>query len=637
MSFLKSQPIVYFASLGNRFFVFRCFLGACYIISVGMQEEKHSESDLSALQIYLNCLFVCAIKKIWPRAKFGLCQTMEQGFSCDVDTGDARISEKDFPQIEAAIRQAIDGRDINFYSKTRDDALVWVRENGQDYLAEFLETSSNLADVCFAESAGIETPVIREESFRHPAEALRESVNPHFKITGIGGAYWLNQADRPQLQRLQVAVFSTAGDLSSYLEELEAQSESDHRQIGRERDLFAFSDLVGSGLPLLPESGAVIRRQLENLVIEEENKRGYTQVRTPDLAQLSLYEATGHYPHYKSSMYAPLDIDGRQFMLRPMTCPHHFEIYKRRPHSFRELPVRLAELANLYRYEQSGELSGLLRVRAFTLSDAHIICRPDQAPAEIKAALQFIEDVASILGLQKYKDYSYRLSLGKRDDEEKYFKDDQAWDRAEDELRTVLHDRGDKFVEAEDEAAFYGPKIDIQMRNRSGREETAFTVQYDFVMPKRLNLTYVNSENTESEVVVIHHSIIGSIERCMAFIIEFYGGKFPVWLSPCQLKILTVGTDEALLDYAHDLHRQAIDRQIRAKLDDSQESVGKKIRQSQLEAAPYTLVVGDREMAQGRFEVRVRSDLKQPGLKEGQAYSFDEIMTTIQAEAADRS
>ncbi|MYB40153.1 threonine--tRNA ligase [Candidatus Saccharibacteria bacterium] len=602
-----------------------------------MREEKHPQPDLSALRIYLNCLFVFSIKNIWPDAKFGFCQAVEQGFSCDVDVGDARISEKDFPRIEAEVRQIIDNQDINFHSKPRDDALAWARNNGQDYLTEVLETSSGPADVCFAERAGLAVPVIREEDFNRPAEPLRKFVDLHFKITGVGGAYWLNQADRPQLQRLQVAVFSTAGDLSSYLEELEAKSESDHRRIGRERDLFAFSDLVGSGLPLLPENGAVIRRQLENLVIEEENKRGYTQVKTPDLAQLSLYEATGHYPYYKSSMYSPLDIDGRQFMLRPMTCPHHFEIYKRRPHSFRELPVRLAELANLYRYEQSGELSGLLRVRAFTLSDAHIICRPDQTAGEIKTVLQFIEDVASILGLRKYEDYSYRLSLGRRDDEEKYFKDDQAWDRAEDELRTALRDRGDQFVEAEDEAAFYGPKIDIQMRNRSGREETAFTVQYDFVMPKRLGLTFINSENSESEAVVIHHSIIGSIERCMAFIIEFYGGKFPVWLSPCQLKILTVGTDESLLDYAHGLHRQATDRQIRARLDDSQESVGKKIRQSQLEAAPYVLVVGEKEMAQGRFEVRVRPDLKQPGLKEGQAYAFDEIMTTIQTEAADRS
>ena len=590
------------------------------------------------MRAYAAGLFVCAVKRLWPEVKFGFCRTTEQGFVCDVDTGDSRVSEKDFPRIEAAVRRMADGQEVNFSLKTPGDALAWAKASNQDYLVEALEAApGDEAVTRFAEYAGIESPVITKEEPAPPADSSYESAALHFKLTSIAGAYWLDQADRPQLQRLQAAVFSSAEDLSACVQRLESQSEFDHRQVGRERDLFVFSDLVGSGLPLLPEAGAVIRRQLENLVIEEENKRGYIQVKTPDLAQLSLYEATGHYPYYKSSMYAPLEIDGRQFMLRPMTCPHHFELYKRRPHSFRELPVRLAELANLYRYEKSGELSGLLRVRSFTLSDAHIICRPDQALAEVEAVLRFIEDVAAILGLQKYEDYSYRLSLGNREDSEKYFKDDRAWAKAEGELRTALKNRGDQFVEAEDEAAFYGPKIDIQMRNRSGREETAFTVQYDFVMPKRLGLTYVNSENSESEAVVIHHSIIGSIERCMAFIIEFYQGKFPVWLAPCQLKILTVGNDEDLLDYASGLHRLAAGRQIRVKLDDSRESVGKKIRQSQLEAVPYVLVAGGKEKEQGRFEIRVRSDLKRPGLKEGRTYSFDEIMTTIQSEAANRS
>ena len=294
----------------------------------------------------------------------------------------------------------------------------------------------------------------------------------------------------------------------------------DHKKLGRELDLFTFSDTVGKGLPLWTPKGSTIRRELERWVVDEEIKDGYLHVYTPDIAKLDLYKKSGHYPYYKDSMYAPIAIEEEEFMLRPMTCPHHFELYLSRPHSYKELPLRIAELAKLYRFEKSGELMGLQRTRSFCLADAHIICRKDQAQSEINRVLNLIEKMAKVLGLEAGKNYTYRLSLGNRADDKKYFKDDSAWDGAEEMLRQVLNDRKAKFVEAPDEAAFYGPKIDIQMKNVNGKEDTAFTVQYDFVMPKRFNLNYINEKGEDEQALVVHRSSIGAIERVVAYLIE---------------------------------------------------------------------------------------------------------------------
>ncbi len=314
---------------------------------------------------------------------------------------------------------------------------------------------------------------------------------------------------------------------------------SDHKKLGRELELFTFSDTVGKGLPLWLPKGATVRRELERFIIDEEIRRGYLHVKTPDIAKLDLYKKSGHYPHYKDSMYAPIQIDDEEFMLRPMTCPHHFELYLSKPHSYRELPMRIAELAQLYRHEQSGELMGLQRVRTFCLADAHIICaNEEQAVDEIGKALDLIEYVTSIFGLKLDQDYRYRLSLGDRANTEKYYKDDAAWEKGEGLLRDLMVTRGSKFEEAKDEAAFYGPKIDIQMKNVNGKEDTAFTVQYDFCMPSRFALTYTGEDGQEHPCFVVHRSSIGAIERIMAFLIEKYAGAFPVWLAPVQVAVL---------------------------------------------------------------------------------------------------
>jgi len=377
----------------------------------------------------------------------------------------------------------------------------------------------------------------------------------------------------------------------------------DHRVIGRELDLFTFSDTVGKGLPLWTSRGTTFRRELERFVVDTELAWGYQHVMTPDIAKIDLYKKSGHYPYYKETMYAPIQIDEEEFMLRPMTCPHHFELYLSKPRSYRELPMRIAELAKLYRYELSGVLSGLTRVRSFCLADAHIICADEaQMKSEIKGALDLIDHMAKVFGLQMGKNYRYRLSLGDRSNTKKYYDDPAAWDRAEESLREVLKERNCEFFEAKDEAAFYGPKIDIQMMKINGVEDTAFTVQYDFVMPRRFNLVYTDNEGSEKMALVVHRSSIGCIERIAAFLLEHYNGNLPLWLSPMQVAILPVS--EKVIRYAQKLEADLKEKGVRVELNNDAESLGKKIRNAEAMKIPYMLVVGEKEAAESKVSVR---------------------------------
>lgn len=382
---------------------------------------------------------------------------------------------------------------------------------------------------------------------------------------------------------------------------------NDHRSLGKELDLFVFSDTVGKGLPLYTEKGAAIRRELERFVVDLEIKRGYKHVTTPDIAKIGLYEKSGHYPYYKDTMYSPIVVDDEEFMLRPMTCPHHFELYLSKPHSYRELPMRIAEIAKLYRYEASGNLSGLVRVRSFCLADSHIICADvQQAQSEVKNVLDLIEEAVGVFGLKKGEDFWYRLSLGDRADDKKYFKDDAAWDEAEQVLREVLQNQGVKFTEAKDEAAFYGPKIDIQMKDVRGIENTAFTVQYDFVMPKRFNLVYTAKDGTEKLATVVHRSSIGAIERVMAFLIEKYEGNFPLWLSPVQVKVIPVReTHNAKAEEVFNTLREA---GLRVELDNADQNLGTKVRDAKTNKMPYWIVIGDKEIEAGMVTLESRDN-----------------------------
>ncbi len=399
--------------------------------------------------------------------------------------------------------------------------------------------------------------------------------------------------------------------------------------IGKDLDLFVFTDLIGKGLPIFTEKGSIIRRELERFVVDEELKRGYKHIYTPDLANVELYKTSGHYPYYKDTMYPVMKVDQEELILRPMTCPHHFQYFASKPRSYKELPFRIAELAKQFRYEKSGELTGLMRVRLFCLADSHIICQTEQANKELNSVLDLIEYIAGVLGYKVGENYRYRLSLGDRSDEKKYYKDDAAWEEAEGILRQVLVQRQANFFEAGNEAAFYGPKIDIQMKNVAGIENTAFTVQYDFVMPKRFKLAYIDRDGKEKEPIVIHRSSIGAIERTMAFLIEHYAGAFPVWLAPVQAVIIPVSDQH--LEYARKLETELKAANVRARVDDGADRMNQKIRLAQLDKVPCMLIVGDKEAADATVSVRLRGGKQLPAAPFAQ---FKEQLTRIIASKA---
>lgn len=589
-----------------------------------------NDDTIHAMRHSMAHITAAAVKRLWPQAKFGVGPVVENGYYYDIDIDGVKISEQDFSKIENEMQKIISERqDFIRSTKSLNDAIVWAQESGQPYKTELLNdlkrsgtTVAKDLDPDVMGTAAEGDSAVEEVSFYTNGDFTDLCRGPHvtntgdvgaFKLMRVAGAYWRGNEKNPQMQRLYGVAFMTKEELDQHLDRLEQAKLRDHRKLGKELDLFTFSPLVGKGLPLWTERGAKIRRLLERFIVEEEERRGYHHVITPDVANISLYETSGHYPYYKDSMYAPIDIDGEKFMLRPMTCPHHFQLYLDQARTYKELPMRIAELAKLYRYEQSGELSGLIRVRSFTLADSHIVCAPEQAKSEATGALDLIEYCATVFGLEKGKDYRYRLSLGDRSDEGKYYKDDGAWESAENVLREVLEERNDPFYEAEGEAAFYGPKIDVQMKNVLGKEDTAFTVQYDFVMPKRFKLTYKDDENNDQEPVVIHRSSIGAIERVFAFLTEFYAGWYPLWLAPEQIRILTI--NDTVNEYVQEI-RQVLDQtvlmkplkynELRYSVDDRNESLGKKIREATNWKIPVQLIVGPRDQSAREVSVRLQ-------------------------------
>lgn len=554
-----------------------------------LQHLRHSAAHLLA----------AAVIDLWPGTLQTIGPAIEDGFYEDLDTGTVKISEDDLPKIEAKMHELVkDWKSFERIEMSEKEAREFYKDN--PYKLELIDEIVQRGEPITIYKAGNYPDLCRGGHEMDPSKELQ-----HFKLMKVAGAYWRGNEKNKMLTRIYGTAFFNAKDLQGYLDQQAAAKERDHKKLGKELDLFVFSDVVGKGLPLWTPKGSAVRRTLERFIVDEELKRDYLHVYTPDLASLALYEKSGHYPYYKESMYAPITIDDEQFMLRPMTCPHHFELYLSRPHSYKELPMRYAELAKLYRYEQSGELSGLQRVRSFTLADAHIIARKDQAEQEIHNVLDLIEFVANTFTLEFGKDYHYRLSLGDRADEKKYYKDDAQWNHAEEVLRKVLQARNAHYVEAPGEAAFYGPKIDVQMKNVNGKEDTAFTVQYDFVMPKRFNLTYINEEGKEEQPIVIHRSSIGAIERVMAFLIEKFGGAFPLWLAPVQIALLPIA--DRHIEAAEKVAKQLRDAGIRVEVDTSAERLQAKIRTHTLQKVPLLGIIGDKEADNASIAVRERS------------------------------
>jgi threonyl-tRNA synthetase len=541
-----------------------------------------------------------AVQSMFPDAKFGIGPIIDDGFYYDFELS-RPLTPDDLPVIEAKMKEIVKGNSPFIKSTaTKEEARQIFAK--QPYKLELME-----------ELPGDEVTVYKQGNFtdmcRGPHIRYTTGIKA-FKLMSIAGAYWRGSEKRPMLQRIYAVAFNTQKELDEYLLQQEEIKKRDHRKIGKDLDLFVFSDLIGKGLPIFTEKGSIIRRTLERFVVDEEIRRGYKHIYTPELANIELYKTSGHYPYYKDTMYPLMKVDEEELMLRPMTCPHHFQYYASKPRSYRELPFRIAELAKQFRYEKSGELTGLMRVRLFCLADSHIICMREQAGDELNTVLDLIEFMASALGYKPGENYRYRLSKGDRKDEKKYYKDDEAWDYAEDVLRQVLVGRKANFFEASNEAAFYGPKIDIQMKNVSGKEDTAFTVQYDFVMPKRFKLAYIDKDGREKEPIVIHRSSIGAIERTMAFLIERWAGAFPVWLSPVQAMVVPVS--DSHLEYARKVEAELKSVDVRVQVDNRNERMNQKIREAQLQKIPYMIVVGDKEAADNNVAVRLRSGEQLP-------------------------
>jgi threonyl-tRNA synthetase len=573
------------------------------------------KTNLETLRHSASHVLATAVLEMFPEAKFGIGPAIENGFYYDFDLPRTLIPE-DLPLLEEKMKAIIKANhQFERAEISIDEAQKDFKKLKQDYKVELIKDlekegekkvsvykTGHFVDLC----AG---PHL-DSTGEIPADAM--------KLTKISGAYWKGSEKNKMLQRIYGVAFESKKELDAYLLRMEEAEKRDHRKLGKELDLFCFSDLVGKGLPMLTPKGTVIRKELEKFVLEEETKRGYKHVVTPDLAKVDLYKKSGHYPYYKDTMYPIMKVDEEELILRPMTCPHHFELYKSHLRSYRELPMRIAEIASQFRYEKSGELSGLTRVRMFCLADAHIVCAKEQAKDEIINVLNLIDYANKVFGLKKGKDYKFRLSLGDRKNDKKYYKDDTAWEKAESILREVLTDLDAPFYEAENEAAFYGPKIDVQMKKVNGQEETAFTVQYDFVMPKRFDLQYIDKDGKTKEPIVIHRSSIGCIERTMAFLIEHYAGAFPLWLSPVQVMVLPIS--EKFKKYAHSVETQLIASGIRTEVDDSDESLGKRIREAEKQKIPYMVVVGEKEERDSLVAIRTRGE-KKPASTRGDGHS----------------
>lgn len=586
------------------------------------------KQDINIIRHTLSHVMAYAIQQIYPDIKFGIGPVVEDGFYYDFDMAH-KLTQDDFNEIEKKMRKIIDEKiSVERLEIPIDEAIKEMKLQGQKYKLDLLEEikSGERGNTLKNKTTFYKIDGFSDLCKGPHVENTGDLPKDGFKLTQVAGAYWKGSEKNPMMQRIYAVAFETKKELEDYLALLEESKKRDHRVIGQNLNLFVFSDLVGKGLPLFTEKGSIIRRELEKYIVDEELKRGYKHVYTPELAKVELYKKSGHYPYYKNTMYPVMKIDDEELILRPMTCPHHFQLYLSKPRSYRELPVRYAELAKQFRYEKSGELTGLMRVRLFCLADAHIMCAPEQATAEINNVLDLIEDVAKTLGLKKGKDYQYRLSLGDRsDDNEKYFKDDKAWDQAEEILRKVLIKRKSPYYEAQGEAAFYGPKIDVQMKDILGKENTAFTVQYDFVMPKRFDLTYIDKDGQEKETIVIHRSSIGALERIIAFLIEFYAGALPVWLSPVQATVLPISKDHK--KYAKDIFESLKEAGARAELNDADETLNKRIREAELQKIPYLLIVGDKEIKAKTVAVRQRGkgDLGQVKLKKFLVQLLSEI------------
>lgn len=537
-------------------------------------------------------LLAQAVSHLYPHAKFWVGPVIEDGFYYDIDLGDDVIKDEDIPKLEKEMKKiAKDGKRIVRKELSREEALEMFKND--EYKIDLIN-HMNDSTVISCYSQGDFTDLCRGPH----VESVKEIK--YFKLLKYSGAYWKNDAKNKMLQRIYGVAFYSQEDLDACLQEIEEAKQRDHRKIGKEQELFMSHVLVGAGMPMWLPNGAIIRKQLENYIYDKEQKLGYEHVYTPCVGTVDLYKTSGHWDHYKDNMFPMMKVDNEEFVLRPMNCPHHMLIYKNKLHSYRDLPVRIGEFATDFRYEASGAVKGLERVRCMCQNDAHLFVTPDQIADEFKKVVTLILDVYRDFGIKNYK---FRLSLRDPEDKEKYFDDDDMWNEAEAKLREVLNSLGVKYFEAIGEAAFYGPKLDVEVKPAIGPEITLSTCQLDFLLPRRFELTYVDSDGEKKTPVVLHRAIFGTFDRFTAYLIEETKGCFPVWLSPKQVVIIPVHFEKQA-DYAYKVCEMLKEKGVRVHVDNRNEKLGYRIREAQMNKIPYAIVVGDNEVENETVNIR---------------------------------
>lgn len=556
-----------------------------------------NEEDLDGKKAYWHTtshIMAQAVQRLFPNVKFAIGPSINDGFYYDFDV-EKPFTDEDKAKIEEEMKKIIkEDIKIERFSLSKKEALELMKE--QPYKQELIN----------------ELPEGEEISFYKQGDFTDLCAGPHLMSTGkvksikilsSSGAYWRGDEHNKMLQRIYAISFPKASMMEEYMVKLEDAKNRDHRKIGKELELFMTHELVGSALPMYLPNGATVRRILERYIQDKEIAMGYKHVYTPSMANVALYKTSGHWDHYKEDMFPVMKMDNEEMVLRPMNCPHHMLIYKNKMHSYRDLPIRIGELAHDFRYENSGAVCGLERVREMCQNDAHLFVRPDQIKEEFGKVVQLILSVYKDFG---FKDYSFRLSLRDKNNKEKYFDDDDMWETAESQLREILTELNLNFYEAEGEAAFYGPKLDVQIKTAVGHDVTISTCQLDFLLPQKFKLEYIGKDGEAHRPVVIHRAILGTFDRFLAFLIEETKGAFPLWLAPVQVKVLPIS--EKHVEYANKIYEEMFKLGIRVEVDADNEKIGYRIRKAQLEKVPYMLVVGDKEQETNMVAVRSRED-----------------------------
>lgn len=538
-------------------------------------------------------LLAHAVKHLYPNAKFWVGPVIDSGFYYDIDLGDDVIKEEDLPKIEKEMKKISKGdKYINRIELSKKEALDMFKDD--PYKIDLIERMDEDDTVISA---------YKQDDFidlcRGPHMPTTKSMK-YFKLLKVSGAYWKNDAKNKMLQRIYGVCFENEEDLNDYLKELEEAKLRDHRKIGKDLDIFMTNELVGAGMPLWLPNGALIKKQLENYIYEKEQKLGYQHVYTPCVGTVDLYKTSGHWDHYKENMFPSMKVDDEEFVLRPMNCPHHMLVFKNKLHSYRDLPIRIGEFATDFRYEASGAVKGLERVRCMCQNDAHLFVMPEQIKDEFKKVVSLILDVYKDFGITEYK---FRLSLRDKEDKEKYYDDDEMWNNAEDKLREVLNELNVEYFEAVGEAAFYGPKLDVEVKPAVGPEVTLSTCQLDFLLPRRFDLSYIDNKGEKQVPVVLHRAIFGTFDRFTAFLMEETKGAFPTWLAPTQINIIPVN-NEYHLEYSKEVEELLRENNFRVELDSRDEKLGYRMRESQTRKIPCTLILGDKERDNKKISYR---------------------------------